>query len=640
MLDSLLSLIALIAIGLTSFGVGRPVLRVLRIRDDDVLSAAVWSVAVGAIVVGLMLTAMGCVGLLRGPILGVLTAVGAFAGIGEIFRAALQAAERPRARDVQPEEINPANAVLWSPPPRWLTQSLTMAAVLACLGSLLSALAPPTAGDALCYHLELPKTFLANHAIIFSAYSDNSTFPLMTEMWFLWGLAVNGGVCAQLIHWGLGLLLAGGTVELARPMVGRQWAGIAGALALLVPAVNNQMTAPLNDVALAAMTTLALAAWWRAVVTGEGRQWLLIAGLAGGAALGTKYIAVLFALVVAATVLWTLYCQPKRRRDMLVGAVVVSVVALSTAGVWYVRAAWYRGSPVFPFFSEAFEQTETANAPDRETLPKSKAPLGRNPLKLAVAPWQVTMHPEHFGGRGHQLGVLLLAVLPGMAFCRRLRGMRTLLAIGLGYAVFWFFLRQNVRFLLPAVPPLLVAAVWVLIEMRRLPRGPKIVAATAMALALVASTAIPLWRARGEVAVAIGWEDREDYLVRTEPTYTAAAVVNHLLPKDARILSQDYRAFYFERKVTRENVFRRYTQYDQQVTDPAQLSIQLRSAGFTHLLLMEKVDGPGPDSDRTLSRLVEAQAATATADQLQLLTDYRFCDRDGVTRRYRLVALQ
>ena len=47
------------------------------------------------------------------------------------------------------------------------------------------------------------------------------------------------------------------------------WAWAAGALVVLVPGVNNQMTAPLNDVALALWTTLAMAAWWRAVIGGE-----------------------------------------------------------------------------------------------------------------------------------------------------------------------------------------------------------------------------------------------------------------------------------------------------------------------------------------------------------------------------------
>ena len=171
----------------------------------------------------------------------------------------------------------------------------------ACVGSLVGALAPPTAGDALCYHLDLPKRFLAEHALCYPPYSDNATFPLLVEMWYLWGLALDGAVAAQLVHWTLGILLALAAVVLARPILGRAWAWIVGAVVVLVPGVNNQMTAPLNDLGLAVLTTLALAAWWRATVGMEGRRWFLLAGLAGGGALGTKYLALVFALAVAAT---------------------------------------------------------------------------------------------------------------------------------------------------------------------------------------------------------------------------------------------------------------------------------------------------------------------------------------------------
>ena len=98
-------------------------------------------------------------------------------------------------------------------------------------------------------------------------------------------------------------------------------------MVVLTPGVNNQMTAPMNDVGLAVMTTLALAAWFRAAVNEENRRWFLLAGLAGGGALGTKYIAMVFALAVAATCVWAWWRHPRRRHLLLEGAAVVSVVA-------------------------------------------------------------------------------------------------------------------------------------------------------------------------------------------------------------------------------------------------------------------------------------------------------------------------
>ena len=641
---SLLSLLAFGSIVLAAFGVGRPIVRGLRVADEDSLATAVWSIALGAIAAGTLLAGLGLVGALYAPVIGGMTVAACFWGLGEMLRAYLAACDRRLAGPTTDSDATEPLAP-WSQPSVWLCRGILAAAAVACVGSLVSSLAPPTAGDALCYHLELPKTFLAEHRLVFLPYHDNATFPLLTEMWFLWALALDGGVCAQLVHWGLGVLLCLATVVLATPILGRRWAWIAAAAVALTPGVNNQMTAPLNDLALAAMTTLALAAWWRAVVADEGRRWFVLAGLAGGGALGVKYLALVFAAAVGLCWTWSVWRLPYRRRMLLQGAAVVVVVAASVGGHWYVRAAWYRGNPVFPFLHEAVGAANaSANTlpdalPDTlpDTLPASKSPLGRHPLQMAAAPWHVTMSPERFGGRGHQLGVVLLAALPGLLFCRRLHGLGTLLSVAGCYAVLWFLLRQNVRFLLPVVPLAYAAAVWVWIEMRRFPAAARRVAAAAFVCALAAMTVVPLRRGREHFQVALGVEDRESYLVGQEPTYRAAVVANALAGPEGHLLTQDYRSFYFNCRVTRESIYRRLTHYDRSFDDAAgsQPLDRLRQAGFTHLLLAESLSDEGIQYDPTLSRLADADDT-----ELDVLTEYTFADRDGAVRRYRLVELR
>ena len=627
-------MLAFLAIAIAAFGMGRPILRGLGLRQENRLATGVWSMALGLIAAGLLWAALGMVGWLYVPVIGVVTLIAGVWGLGEMVHGLLVIADRqawPRQEDEPSDEP-------WAPPPPWLLRGVLATATVACLGSLVGALAPPVAGDALCYHLELPKVFLAEHCIGHLPYHDNGTFPLMAEMWYLWGLALDGGVCAQLIHWGLGLLLGLAAAVLAAPILGRSWAWIVAAVVVLTPGVNNQMTAPLNDVALAGMTTRALAAWWRAVVNEDGRRWFVVAGLTGGCALGTKYIALVFAAAVAVTWLWALWHRSGQRRLLLQGAAVVAVVAISTGGIWYVRAAWYRGNPVYPFLNEIFCNAELA-ADGRETLPESKSPLGRGPLGLAAAPWQVTMQPERFGGRGHQLGVLLLAAVPGVAVCRRLRGLGTLLAVAGGYFVLWYLLRQNVRFLFPMVPLAAVATVWFWIELRRFPRQARWIAATVFAGTLAVFSGVAVARSADKLAVAVGWEDRDSYLVREEPSYRAALIANIISDPGDHILSQDYRAFYFDRRVTRENVYRRHTHYDRDIDTPGELSGTLLDAGFTHLLLSEPVAGGGVPCDPTLSRLVDTRLADESAKDLAVCSDYRRRDRDGVVRRYRFVEL-
>lgn len=638
MLDQLLSLLALLVIVLAAYGLGCPVLRGLRVGQEDRLAELVWGISIGLIVGGTLLAVLGLVGGLYVPLIGVLTCVACFWGFGELLFGWTSRGKGPATPDEGPLEPLDLAPAAFAPPSPWLRKGMLWLVVLSCLGALIAALAPPTAGDALCYHLELPKTFLVEHSIRYLPDHDNATFPLLVEMWYLWGLAIEGPVTAQLIHWMVGVLLGLATVLLATPVVGRPWAWIAGAVVLLVPGVTNQMTAPLNDLPPALLATLALIAWWRAVVNDEGRRWFVLAGLAAGGALSAKYLALFFAVAVGLVSAWTFVRQADRRRLLVEGVAVVTIVAVGVGGLWYLRAAWYRGNPVFPFFTEVFVERHPSAPPI--TLPENKAPLGRHPFGMATAAWHVTMHPEQSGGRGHQLGILFLVVLPGLAFSRRLRGLGTLLAVAGAYWVLWYLMRQNVRFLVPILPLLAIGAVWVLAEIRRFPRLPRCIAGLLVALILAVNAGASLARCRDQLATACGLETRPAYLSRHEPTWPAAEIANRIVGPDAHLLSQDYRAYYFQCRVTRENAYRRRTRYDLRVHDPFDLCRTLRRAGFTHLLLAENTGKQGIQFDDTLSRLADAQWASDAKDSLLKLADYQFLDSDGALRRYRLVMLR
>ncbi len=644
MLASFLSVLTLATIAAAAYGLGRPLVRALGLAENDPLTAGVFSLGAGLTVAGLGLTALGFAGLLYKGVIGVFTLSAAFCGIaqlGQVFRN-----RRPKAKSDQP----PGAASWCAPPSAPVRQAMFWLALIAACGSLVAALAPPTAGDALCYHLELPKRFLLEHGILYLPDSDNSTFPLLAEMWYLWALALDGPVAAQLVHWALGVLLAMATAALGTPIVGRPWAWCAATTVLLVPGISNQMTAPLNDVAVAVMSTLALAAWWRATIDLEHSRWYLLAGLLGGGALAVKYLAILYLTAAALT---TLIAAGRRGhwRSLAAGGATAAMIAASVSGPWYLRATWYTGNPVYPFFQDvvsrlpatplASPREEGSSVRRASSVPRaslSTRSLRHSAMGLALAPWQLTMHPERFGGRGHQLGVLFFAILPGLALCRRLRGLRTLLSICLCYFLAWYLLRPNVRFLMPIVPLLSITVAWVWMEWRRLPDGPRRCLVCLTAVVLAAGAAVAPLRALDRWPVAVGIESREAYLLRCEPSYQAAAWANALLTPEARILSQEQRAFYFNARVARENIFRRRTHYDRRLASPGLLSQTLRAAGFTHLLLAEAVSGP-IHYNATLSRLAD-QALSATSDTLECLAEYHVEDAEGAVRRYRLMALR
>lgn len=630
-LENALSLLTAVTICLASFGIGAPLLRTLRLAGDDRLSNAVWSLALGATAWGAWLTLLGLLGLLYAPLIGFCTMLAGFWGLGEAAQALYL------WRDETLFQYGPDVSWVRRLPPtpaHRLAAVMAVAAVVACGGALVSALAPPTAGDALCYHLELPKVFLQQHGLTAPPYDDNATYPLLVEMWFLWALALDGPVAAQLVHWLLGLLLGLATVELAAPVLGRSWAFVAGAVTLLIPGVTNQMTAPLNDAALAAYTTLAVAAWRRGLADDDSPRWTVAAGLMFGAALSIKYVAGVLIAALAMTTAILAWRNPARRRALGESLLTIAVVAVSVAGPWYVRAAWHRQNPVYPFLSSVFGQ------PGPQGDSTAKRPLGWRPEQLLAAPWQVTMQPERFGGRGHQLGPLLLATLPALLVARRLRGLRELLLLAAAFIVPWYALRQNSRFLLPVVPLLCTAVVWGLMETARWPAAARRALATTLAVLLAACVALPWVRARDQAAVALGLESRTSYLQRREPTFRAAALANAMLTPGDRLLSQDYRSFYFQMPVVRENIYRRRTAYDRGLPAAGPVQHCLRQQGFTHVLLAETAGPRGIVFDDTLQRLVDQGPEPPVSGGPICLTDYRFADADGQERRYRLLMLR
>lgn len=681
MILSLVYLLVLALIVLAAWGVGRPLIHALLPHDDrDEVSEFVWSLAAGLVLVGTLLLGLGLCGLLYSWLIRTLTLFAAAAGfvaLGPLWRKRrLRLAGWMLSRE--PVEIDRSEE-----PRPWLLGGARWLLAMIAGATLLGALAPPVAGDALTYHLELPKRFLLEHAVLELPHDDNAVYPLLAEMWFLWGLALGGGTVAQLLHWLCGGVLAGGVYLLGVPILGKRWSELAAALTLLAPGVNNQMTAPLNDLAVATLTTLALAAWyraWHSEPAEDAKQtlgWYLLAGVFLGGALGTKHVALLFVAALGVVTLWLLVRQPQRRSTLLVGSAGLAIVAVSLAGPWYLRAAWHRGDPLYPFLTqlrnhpshlvgEGGEQREpgegvqsgdrdSARVADRETLaasvPSPPAPLphgergaipnkrrlGTSALALLTAPWRLTMQPELVGGRAHQLGPLWLMLLPTLIVARRLRGLGILGAIAGVYALQWFLLRQNVRFLLPVVPILAVVAVWSMIEWRRWPRAPRLLATLAVLTIVLFSLSIAVRRGARTLPVAVGIESREAYLRRVEPTYDIARQMHALSLSGARVLSEEQRAFYLPGRITRESIFRRHTQYDQANT-PDDALAALRSTGFTHLLL---VNASGGDTtyDAALSRLLAERAALAGASVLNCVGQAIYHDVAGGERRYRLVEL-
>lgn len=291
--------------------------------------------------------------------------------------------------------------------------------------------------------------------------------------------------------------------------------------------------------------------------------WLVTSALLMGLALGTKLTVLGFwGMLVIAILGWHVVTTGKWAKQTIPHALLWGATSLALALPWFVKSWLYTGSPVYPFFYSIFGGRYWS-AENAALYAKDQAAFGfgKTPLDLLLAPWQATMEAglipagrpfvftEYviFGLSPVYVGLVLAAPL----LARRLSRPSVLLALfGLGVFGFWFFLMQQTRYLIPALPAFAIVAAEVLLiawEETRFARwlGAALVVASVvwglyLAAVLIAAPVLP---------VMTGRETRQTYLNRRLPGLAQATnFINRETPKQAKVaLFDEVRGFYLDR---------------------------------------------------------------------------------------------
>jgi len=504
---------------------------------------------------------------------------------------------------------------------------LGLLAVLVIVTALAS-LKPVTDGDALCYHLQVPKFFLIQGGVGFEPDLHETIYPLGVEMLYAVGLECGGPVACRVIEWVLGMVLAAGTMALARPFLGARfwWAGV---VVLAVPAVSNGMSAPLNDVALAASGVAAILAWVRFLDRPDpGRA--LLAGAAAGLAIGIKYPA----LILAAILGFGLLVRSLRLAGvgsckwlLWAGLYALGVVALG--GVWYLRSYVHTGNPVFPYFKEFFGGAGLA-----EVLDPIKRPLRPTIWNLLTALGPMTLEPDRFDSLAHEFGPIFLLFLPALLLVRAPRRLWLLLGVAYLFLIVALTQRQSMRFVLLALGPFAVGVAELVDRWGRRGGLPGRILVGIFVAVMGMQTVLAAVRARGAVAYLVGGESAARYLERVEPTFRVGRWTAAHLPADARLIGQDHRGFYFPRAYTMELAHRRRTGLGGSGETAGQIVDRLRKRGFTHLLLCPPADSRAVEFDPTLEGLLAGWLRWHEPVYHEELKD-----QDGVRRQYEIYDL-
>jgi hypothetical protein len=454
--------------------------------------------------------------------------------------------------------------------------------------SFLAALAPSFSNDSMVYHLTDAKFFASRHYVgLIPFNSANALWPYLVEMYYTLALIFQMPNAATLFHFALAAVTALAVYAFIKRFFQQQAAYLSAALFFITPGIFMETSQTYVDLGLVLYGFLSVYSVMVWLSTGKG-AFIGLAGAFCGLAVSVKYFGVVIPLLLGIYLLW------KKPRAFLLFILVTFLASF----VWYLRQYLVLGNPVFPFFSKIFG----ASGLDREVLDslsektiRTAFGMGAGFMNVLTVAWRVTMHPRQFGGE--QIGLLFLAVIPAILLLRpREPFIRKIGAFALAYCICWFFLYQNLRFLLPVVPFLSILAAYVVVKFAqnqgRYARWVYIV----IALFLSLQFALCIRHSLSPLKTVLGFEKGSHYLASNERSYEISEYINRSFGQQANILVVDEgHTFFLDTPHRRELYYWIYNRYDKRSIDVSRIVSYFRSEGFSHILYASV---PG-DTDRS-----------------------------------------
>ncbi|MCM8776551.1 MAG: glycosyltransferase family 39 protein [Candidatus Omnitrophica bacterium] len=551
-----MTLLLILWILTNTLALGRWLLRRFRFEFANSLEHSAFGFALGYGIFGYVIYFAGLLGLLYrvffAVLLGMMTAV-LWREIVDIFRQTFGSIQHLFRTKVH--RTGTFSLLVWI-------------AFVFILGFAYSML-PPTAHDALCYHIHIPKRFVDHHKIVYLPYLVNSLFPFLIQMYYTVALLFKYPEGTGLCHWltAVGTFL--GVVSLTRTLFSVRWGMIAGLVFILTPGIFYQSVIPYNDMALTFYTFFALYALLHSLSSKKDLPWIVLMGIYSGFALSVKYLAALHILALALILLGLGISRKWLVKEIVKKLLVYAAVVFLFSFIWYMRSYYHEGNPFYPFFASIFGGTG-------KEYDLAKQGFGKSLWDFILVSWRLTMHPERFGGSWTQVGAIFLTCLPLLIFRRYPTiPLRILAVFSLIFFMEWFFLVQNLRFLFPVIP-----ALSILVTL-------SISAYLPILIFLMAfNTVLILGHGREHFQYLLGRESRAAYLTTREPTYSVSQWINAHLPRGSKILNVEaMRMFYFDPEVVRESEYRKKTRYDRKARSIADVLKQFRQDGIHYILL-------------------------------------------------------
>ena len=532
LLEGVYAIVLATSLSLLALALGDFFLSLIALTPSATLERGSFSLGLGLGLMGYVMLCLGLLGALRPLSIG----AGLLIGYALLHRRVggwlRRAGDAVREAPSRWKHLSPAGKLL--------------AALMIWIGVLavLIALAPPTAYDALMYHLLGPRQFLEQGSVFPSTSRWWINFPFLAEMGYAAPLALLSDSAARLLHLVWATLFLTTTFGLARRWAEASTARWAIAIVLGMPLLAIVAADADTDFVWSTLELLCLAALLVGIET-KNRGWIALAGIFAGMALGAKYLSFVGVGTLAALLGWL---NARRGFRSTVSSLCLFMLTAGFVAVpWYLKNWIWLGDPLFPYLLGGWRLDPPRMWAASQLAQGFSRPSGliawlALPLRMFVEPWKFG---SSFPPSLLLLGALLFPFVPRT---------RTLNAIGL-LVLSWYVLWSLgpgliARYLVPAVPLAAILSahsVGRFALSRRVRRLGRILV-VALAVTSLASTALILTgiAVKDDVlAVITGAKSRDDYLRDVIPTYPAVAFALSHLPERSTLLSTgDGRAYY------------------------------------------------------------------------------------------------
>ena len=508
------------------------------------------------------------------------------------------------------------------------------------LFTAVAALAPPVGleWDALSYHLANGKTWLRDGRIHYLPWDHHSNFPFTVQMLYLWMLGLGSVGAAKLVHWLCGVLLVASVYSFGQRYLSKSAGIVAAFLVAATPIFLWEATVAYIDLATALFTWLSFYAFWNGMQNrDDAARWRILSAVLMGFALGTKYTVLGFWGIGLLGVLFERWQATKKIGPTLFAATIWGGIALLIALPWYLKTTLYTGNPVYPFaysiFGGKYWSAENAALYTGE---QAKFGLGKDAANLLLSPWQATNEPLYltpqkpfiyteyiiYGFGLSPAFVALLLALP-IAGVRLSKVSRVSLILGMGIFAFWFFVMQQTRYLIPALPffAVPIAEMTVGLWERKTIAGwfaAGIIALSSLWGVYIAG-GMAFWGVQGPLAslrpvapVVFGAMSKEEFITRRLPGVGEASLwINaNTDPKAKVALFDETRGFYLDHDYVwaQPNHAANFIPWDSYKSVDDWIA-DFRRKGYTVLLLGPRAADAPDDGQKWRQLFAEAEAA-------------------------------